>query len=86
MFGVWRSAGAASRSSLRNPPMPLILRLLNAKRRKQNVLEEGVTALYLFFAFGLKRQLLGPIETLGSLWCSIQRDERSRTRSALVLA
>src|SRR3984893_19381223 len=50
------------------------------------ILEWDVTAFYLFCALGLKRQPLGPIETLGSLWCSIQRDERSRTRSALVLA
>ena len=52
----------------------------------QNFLEPEVTALYLFSAFELKNLLLGPIETLGSLWCSIQHDERSRTRSTLGLA
>jgi hypothetical protein len=63
-------------------------RTLNSERRTLNVkgLERDLTASYLFYAIGLKRKLLGPIETLGSLWCSIQRDERSRTRSALELA
>src|ERR1700730_12214818 len=50
------------------------------------ILEWDVTAFYLFCALGLKRPPGGPNETLGNLWCSIQRDERSRTRSALVLA
>src|ERR1700749_2410255 len=72
------------------PALPLqeLARLARRRRRTLNVkgFERGPTASYLFCATGLKRKLPGPIETLGSLWCSIQRDERSRTRSALVLA
>ena len=37
------------------------------------------------FEIRLKKRALGPIETLGNLWCSIQRDERSGTRSTLEL-